>query len=487
VAVGSGLRRRHSWRPSGPRASDVHLGDTPRSQPLLHAVDNGAPVAVPPQPYVAASREGGWGPHLDPFLARNRAALESLALGPRIIAGREGVRLELQPGGRAGAVPLCSAVTGQVSGGMVVAPRFGWAGVGRVLSVTGCGSGPEFLPQPLVPGSGREVPPWVLAGPVLHRLADLLAHLRPGYRERIEVRRHPRGQIQWSSYLSRQLPSGKWHHLPCRFSELETDSRLRQAVRWTLERLRNDLTEQSTSDLVAILLTTLARQLLEQVADVPARRPKRGELDPPLMGGAVASAAFREGLRAIGWIVDERGLGGGRSSDGLPWYLPLEQLWERYVEAVYRAEAARTGGRLRVGRLGETTIPLPWSDPFHRSLGHLVPDAVIQRADSVQIIDAKYKAHFADLDTTRWHQFTEEMQAAHRADIHQILAYAAAYADAPSIRATLVYPVPQHLAAVLIDRGQDRSTATLPVGQRTITLELRALPFGPTDVHSTGL
>ena len=137
-------------------------------------------------------------------------------------------------------------------------------------------------------------------------------------------------------------------------------------------------------------------------------------------------------------------------------------------------------GRLRVGRLGETTITLSWSDhPLHRSLGRLVPDAIIRRPDSIQILDAKYKAHFADLDATLWHQFTEEMQASHRADIHQILAYAAAYADVPSVRATLVYPVPQHLAAALIDRGQDRSTATLPVGQRTITLELRALAFGP--------
>jgi 5-methylcytosine-specific restriction endonuclease McrBC regulatory subunit McrC len=110
-----------------------------------------------------------------------------------------------------------------------------------------------------------------------------------------------------------------------------------------------------------------------------------------------------------------------------------------------------------------------------------VPDAIIRRPDSIQIIDAKYKAHFADLDAMRWYQFTEEMQAAHRVDIHQILAYAAAYGDAPTVQATLVYPVPQRLATVLADRGQDRSTATVPVGRRTITLELRALPFGPIE------
>ena len=51
------------------------------------------------------------------------------------------------------------------------------------------------------------------------------------------------------------------------------------------------------------------------------------------------------------------------------------------------------------------------------------------------------------------------------------------------VQATLVYPVPQRLATVLADRGQDRSTATIPVGQRTITLGLRALAFGPNGTQ----
>lgn len=474
---------RGSVRPARPRrgrlpGASVHLSAAPHSSTLLHGSDCGAPIVVDPAPYIAAAREPGWGAYLDGFMSRNRVALQALELMPRIVSGRDGIRLELHPGLRAGAIPLRSAVTGQVTGGVVINPRFGWPGVGQVLAATGWGSGPEFLSLPLVPGSGREVPPWVLAGPVLRRLADLLAHLRPGYRERQEVRNHPRGQIQWQTYLTRQLPAGRWHHLPCRFSELDTDSRLREAVRWTLERLRGDLGAAGGSDPVALSLIAQIVGLLEHVVDVPARRPQRRELEGDLGGSAMESIALREGLRAMGWIVDERGLGGGRTSDGLAWTLPLEQLWERYVERLVRREAGLTGGRVRVGRSGETTVPLAWSDSGHRALGHLVPDFVVHRPDGIEIIDAKYKSHFAELDATRWHGLAEDIQASMRADIHQVLAYAATSGSAEKIRATLIYPVRRDLFEELAQVGRTESQALIPVGSRQITLRMQAIAFG---------
>lgn len=460
------------------RGAEVHLAQTPESRTLLHGVDCGAPVVIDPAPYIAAAREPGWGAYLDAFLSRNRVALNALNLEPRIVSGRDGVRLELQPGLRAGAIPLRSAVSGQVAGGVVISPRFGWPGVGQVLSATGWGSGPEFLSLPLVPGSGREVPPWVLAGPVLRRLKDLLEHLRPGYIEREEVRSHPRGQIQWHSYLRRQMPAGRWHQLPCRFSELDTDSRLRQVVRWTLERLHTDLGSVGGSDAIATSLIGQIVLLLEHVLDVPARRPLRGELEQDLGGGPMASLALREGLRAIGWIVDERGLGGGRTSDGLAWTLPLEQLWERFVESQVRDEAARTGGRVRVGRLGETVIPLAWNDSSHKALGHLIPDFVVHRHDGIEIVDAKYKSHFADLDANRWSALAEETQSSMRADLHQVLAYAATAGSADKIRATLIYPVRRRLYDDLQQYNRAETRAIIPVGYRQITLRMKAVAFG---------
>ncbi len=459
------------------RAPEVHVARAPSPQSLLHAVDNGPAVWVDPSPYISGGRDPGWGPHLDSFLSRNREALAAIGTEPLIVAGRNGIRLELRPGHSAGAVPLRSPVSGQVAGGLVVSPRFGWPGVGRVLAATGWGSAPQFLTQPLVPGSGREVPPWVLAGPALQRLSNLLTQLKPGYQERIEVRSHPRGQIQWQTYITNQIAAGRWHNLPCKFSELGTDSRLRQTIRWTLERIRLDLVATGGSDPMALSLASFAMNLLDQVADVPSRRPHSGELEHHLGIGPLSSAVLREGLRAISWILENRGLGGGRSSDGLAWILPLESLWERYVEKVARSEAALSGGRVKVGRLGETTVPLPWDHRSHRAIGHLIPDIIVEDSNGIEIIDAKYKSHFADLDMAGWNAFTEEAKLGLRADVHQILAYAAVCGDVPSVKATLVYPVSEGLYDELSLRSQHLVSAAIPVGTRLKQLRLRALPF----------
>jgi len=163
--------------------------------------------------------------------------------------------------------------------------------------------------------------------------------------------------------------------------------------------------------------------------------------------------------------------------DGLAWAAPLESLWERFVEVNVRREAALRGGVVRVGRSRETVVPLDWSDPSHRSMGHLLPDIVVTYRDRTDVVDAKYKAHLAELDEQGWRAFTEDAREAHRADIHQILAYASLF-DSPEVRGVLVYPLRERTWRALHDRGRDVSVAQLFSGRRRVRLELRGLPFG---------
>jgi len=163
--------------------------------------------------------------------------------------------------------------------------------------------------------------------------------------------------------------------------------------------------------------------------------------------------------------------------DGLAWHLPLEVLWERYVEARVRAEVGREGGELTVGRLGQTVFPLHWSTSSARSLTHLVPDIVVRRGRMVRIIDAKYKSHFADIDDQAWIKLSDEIRDAHRADIHQVLAYASLY-EADDITASLVYPLRRNTWENLRERNRDCARAELFHGNRRIQLELIGLPFG---------
>lgn len=478
ATTGRQRRPRSRFRGMTYRASPVAT----TQKPLLTAVDHGRPVTVNPGIFSPPQRGGGWGSFSEIFLRMNEASLSALDVVGDLAPASEGVSVRLTPGGRAGAVPLRSAQTGKVAGGLVVQPRFGWAGIGHVLEEIGWYTAPEFLEAPLVPGSGREVPPWVLAGPVIARLAEMIHSTRRGYSQTQAVLRRPRGRILWDRYRRESLARGLWNRLPCQFPELGSDSYLRRVIRWTLERVHRDLVRVGSGDRISTDLAELAMRLIEGLSDVPAVMPLHSDLAHLSHGGHLMENVMRRGLEAINWIVDERGLGGGRELDGLAWQLPLDRLWETYVEAVIRREAAMTGGEVRVGRLGQTIFPLHWSDPTHRTLGHLVPDIVIRRSRTIHVVDAKYKAHLAELDEAGWHRFADEQREAHRADLHQVLAYSSLY-DADEITATLVYPLHQATWKALSGRGRDVSRAELLHGGRRLTLELRGLPFGSRELR----
>lgn len=455
----------------------------PKQLPLYSVIDNGPPVTIAPQPFAPKQRGGGWGGFADSFLRFNEKAFRALNVKATAEFDAFGFSLQVQGGDRTGAIPLRSGQTNQVVGGLVVRPRFGWSGVGLVLAETGWPALPEFHELPMVPGSGREVPPWVLAGPILFRLQALLSQMHRGYQDKEETLPYPRGRILWHRYINESLGRGRWEQLPCRFPDLDKELQLRRYVRWALERLHLDLCRVGQADLIANTLAQLARRLLATLTDVAPQRPDGSNLARMARAG-LANEVIWQGLEALVWIEEKRGLGGGRELDGVAWSLSLSQLWETYVEGVMRREAAINGGEVKVARLGETTIPLAWSDPMHRSLGHLVPDIVIRRGRSIQVVDAKYKAHLAELDHIGWRRFTEETRAAHRRDLHQILAYAALY-DAETITATLVYPLRRPTWERLVAQKRDRAISQLVHGTRRIVLELRGLPFGMKGVHST--
>ena len=212
---------------------------TPTQRPLYTAVDHGHPVQIRQTDFAPQSRSGGWGTFAESFIRFNEAQLRELDVAFDLVPSSPEPAIQLRPGGRAGAVPLRSAQTGAVVAGLVVKPRFGWTGVGSVMSETGWAASPTFLDVPLVPGSARQVPPWVLAGPVLCRLQALLATVTPGYAVRDETRSSPRGHVLWPRYVSESLSRGAWHRLPCRYPDLSIDPIIRGYVRWALERVRS--------------------------------------------------------------------------------------------------------------------------------------------------------------------------------------------------------------------------------------------------------
>jgi hypothetical protein len=140
------------------------------------------------------------------------------------------------------------------------------------------------------------------------------------------------------------MPRGKWDTLPCRYSDLATDPKLRRWIRWGLERVRTDLLGVGGRDTLAMHLAHEAMRLLTSIPEPPLF-PARRELD------------------------------------GLAWTLKLDRLWELYVAAHVSGLARHAGGHLYLCHKGQAVFPLQWTDPGLRSLGHLTPDLVLRRHD----------------------------------------------------------------------------------------------------------
>src|SRR5690606_8090663 len=99
----------------------------------------------------------------------------------------------------------------------------------------------------------------------------LLARVRRTFSEVSEERAQPRGRIDWTAWGSRHLPSGRWTTFPCTFAEPAADPELMMAVRWTLERLEDELTRVGDTLPGRALLSQVAT-LRHEVGGGPSRR-----------------------------------------------------------------------------------------------------------------------------------------------------------------------------------------------------------------------
>lgn len=272
------------------------------------------------------------------------------------------------------------------------------------------------------------------------------------------------------------MTRGMFHQLPCRFPELGPDLLLLSYLRWGLERIRMSLSVFAPIDVIARQLLEVSDVMLQNLKDTPSKVPDYRSLDQILHGTGIPSTVLREGLEALGWIVDERGLAGLSETDGLSWRLPMYELFERWVECVGRLWAHTFGGSIKTAKSGDARFPIHWQRPGTGSLKELAPDMIVETSNAVLIFDAKYKGHFEELDDLRWRELGESLQAEHRHDFHQILAYAALF-DAPRIVSVLVYPMFLKTWLALAERGQTVIRAIFPGKVRQLEVALIGIPL----------
>jgi len=405
------------------------------------------------------------------FIASNRASFNLFGVSARLEPSAGGVNIALHTRNEIGAFALISPSTGRHDHGLVIRPRFGWRGVGALMAEVGAKVFPHIPQLPALPRSEHEVPRWVLAAIVLVRLELLIAEPMRKFREVRTVLDRPRGRIDWGEYVARFVARNEPQRVPCEFSELGPDAPLLGAVHaavlaqlQSLQRIKSD----------SFLINRLIARF-EVVRQAVA-------MYPPTWTALVrtrtslTSALHVEALEAMAWTHEERGLAGRSSFAGLPWRLSMSEVFEARVESVARQIARFSGGAVKTGRLRETQRALRWDPPYAGSQRTLVPDVEIVRGSETLIFDAKYKSHWEEFAAGGWRGADELVKDAHRHDLLQVLAYGASTAG-QKITCILVYPCTTETWVTLLQSGRHFSRASVPAGDRSISLILAAIPF----------
>ena len=409
------------------------------------------------------------------FIQQNQAIFHQFGVIAEMAYDGSNVDLQLRTSTRIGALPLISPSSGRPDFGLVIHPRFGWPGIGPMLSEMGWRIIPKPLRLPMLPRSDRKIPTWVLSTIILFRLRALLDRLERRFEFSESDCPAPRGSVRWNEYATERLPSARFLSVPCRYPDLRDDQELKAAIHFTLRRQLLSLDGQRQAGIVVMRLIDLCLMLLERVRQVTPKEPERRRLQA-WQRGPLKQEVFLNGMQAIEWTIEGNGLAGLADLQGLPWIMSMEEFFEAWVEAIFARVARHSGGQLRVGRKRETICPIVWNPPYVGSQKYLLPDAVLERESETLIIDAKFKGHWEELQLGRWGDLEEALREHHRTDLLQVLAYSTV-ASSQTITSCLVYPCSLQTWESLKTKGRIVHRGSLRAGTRKVDLLLAAVPM----------
>ena len=409
------------------------------------------------------------------FENMNRSTFHFFGIKLRHDFNGEDFKLNINSSINIGSAPLLSPITNKHDFSLIVKPRYEWNGIGPLLSQTGWAVLPKILNLPQLKISEKRIPSWVLSSIILYRLGKMVNDLNRRFEYTENDLISPKGKVNWNTYANDRIPKTKFLSIPCRFPDLRNDRKIKSAIHYALLKQLKSLTTQRDSGYFVLQLIDLCNILIQKVSDTPPEKPS-SEMFLFLYKYQLKNITYKEGINAIDWTVNEKGLSGLGDFNGIPWMMSMDSLFEAFIESICIKLKNEIGGTLRSGRKRDTIIPINWQPNYLGSQKFLLPDIIIEKEDSVFIFDAKYKDHWEDMNVEKWYNIEEEIRNRHRNDLLQILAYSTLF-KRTNINCCLVYPCRSETFMSLNVRGRQSHNAIIHNDGRIINLKLTALPL----------
>jgi hypothetical protein len=406
------------------------------------------------------------------WLRANAKYLQFLGV---VAAWSEDGGLVLSSSNKIGLAPLKNPVGRTVYGSICVKPRTGMISISDVLDEVDWQLQPQFLTEeePIV--ADGVLPRWFRAVQTMVAVDRALRLHMTGLVHTVEVRRTPGGGTDWNHYASSCYPRGKHDSFSCCTSARSFDVAIHRQFKGVAAMIEHDLDGASTPNRVRCEAAEMLARIGVQLERVTTEPPSVPILLKAKVPSLYARAYGEAQARCVDYIQQGRISLCAGELGGTPWALDMERLFELWVVAGVRQFARSIGADCYSDLRGTSRIRFLPFDRW-RSLRVLKPDVVVEKDDRSLVVDAKYKRHLMHLAHARPESHIE---ADHRRDLHQVLAYLGASARR------------QKTAVLLYPQSMDRPVFEVAkvVNYRNTTTDLAVIladvPFNKTDLMTT--
>jgi hypothetical protein len=347
------------------------------------------------------------GQYLQKFIDYNSSEFKFIGVQPFITGSDQNTSLTFRSSNFIGTIPLRSSDTGKQIGDFVVMPRF----TGRdrfedyieILNLLGTEISPEVIDSlPLASGKNFRPPLYLEA---VKFITSLEALLRRSWRKFDNVEKifsQPVGQIDWKKYIQNEYKIENRLKFPTRKNILSEFHIEYSEVRYVFDICKNELLSSKTP---LRIKSTIRRKLSFIEEKLYLHKPKAtNRIIVKSSDSLTVKTCIEQANKILNFNL----------VDSTAWRVDFSDVFEKFVQYIFKAVARETGGRLFTNFKFHSKI----SNFYSWELKHIEPDAIYQKENLLVFIDAKYKSNLYNK-----YDNSETLKDDHRHDLHQIMAY----------------------------------------------------------------
>lgn len=347
------------------------------------------------------------GQYLQKFINYNSELFNFIGVQPYVAGSDQNTTLAFRTSSYIGSIPLRASDTGKQIGDFIVKPRF----TGRdrfenyieILNLLGSEISPEVIDSfPLASGKIFRPPLYLEAVKFIAVLEKLVQRSWNKFKNTEELSKQPSGQINWTKYVNAEFRIENRLNFPTRKNVLSQFHNEYSEIRFVFDICKNEILSSNTPQRIKSALNRKLSFIEERLYHQKPKKTNR--MTVRFSDSPIVKTIKSQANRILNFNL----------TDSTAWRVDFSDVFEKYIQYIFREVAKETGGRL----FSNIKIHSRTSKHYSWELKHIEPDAIYQKENILVYIDAKYKSNLYN----KFDQ-SEFLKADHRHDLHQIMAY----------------------------------------------------------------